>query len=207
MPATTTTRAPRRRPPHLALHSRPAVPNTLIQTDSPVLAVDSDLQLSSPDSPSSVSSPLKLHPASPNSDEISKDLAELDQLRQSVKQNLRLRPIRSSGNIHSPWRDLASPGLSSALSSASTVYYTPTETPLTVFRPASPSPHGLDPDTLHDCLASSNSHPLLINTRPQAAYLASHIAHSINVAIPSLILKRIRKSAAPGFQMLDALVR
>ncbi|KIY65736.1 hypothetical protein CYLTODRAFT_445177 [Cylindrobasidium torrendii FP15055 ss-10] len=48
------------------------------------------------------------------------------------------------------------------------------------------------------------SRPLLIDTRPLPAHQAFHIAHSIPVAIPSLILKRCRKPGG-GFPSLDSL--
>lgn len=53
-------------------------------------------------------------------------------------------------------------------------------------------PLGITPSTLHTHLTSS-SRPLLLDTRPLPAYLHSHIRGSVNVAIPSLILKRLLK--------------
>lgn len=47
--------------------------------------------------------------------------------------------------------------------------------------------------------------PLLIDTRPVASYLFSRIQHSINMAIPSLILKRSRKPGAGAFTSIVSL--
>ncbi|KAG1844850.1 hypothetical protein DFJ58DRAFT_894411 [Suillus subalutaceus] len=57
-------------------------------SESPLTSDDELLQLSSP---SSSSSPIALN--IPDAEELSRDLAELAQLRQSVQKNLRLRPI------------------------------------------------------------------------------------------------------------------
>ncbi|KDQ54472.1 hypothetical protein JAAARDRAFT_60470 [Jaapia argillacea MUCL 33604] len=245
----------RARPPNLAIPSpaRNFGANTVIQVESPVeIDDDSDniLILSSP-SPSSSSSSSQSSPigssltvessADSTSDDISKDLAALEQLRQSVRQNLRLRPIRSANNLrasHSPsfpppfrdtpsksWTDfdhLASSPISSVASPGS-VYFTPTSEPrssplsalyppprsaLTSDPPRSPfivrtSSGGVDPASLFRSLTAS-SRPLLIDTRPAASYFDVHIKHAINIAIPSLILKRFRKPNG-GFQSLDAL--
>ncbi|KAH0834030.1 hypothetical protein J3R83DRAFT_11267 [Lanmaoa asiatica] len=48
------------------------------------------------------------------------------------------------------------------------------------------------------------STPIVVDTRPVAAYHASHLIDSVNIAIPSLILKRCRKPGS-GFQSLAAL--
>lgn len=196
---------------------------------------DSPLQLSSPDSPLLTEPDLLVDDSTTSSssdatsDDISKDLAVLEKLRKSVQKNLRLRPIKSSSSLPkltpqypqqsvispSPWRDLVSP-----VSSAGSVYYTPIDN---VFSPpfsarfvgrsdSDPSPatqpqpqsRALDPALLYDLLSSPNR-PLLIDTRPPASYIAAHIRHSINIAIPSLILKRYRKPGSSGFQSLDAL--
>lgn len=47
--------------------------------------------------------------------------------------------------------------------------------------------------------------PLLIDTRPVGHYLSSRIKHSINMAIPSLILKRSRKPGAGAFTSIASL--
>uniref|UniRef100_A0A0W0FDS8 Rhodanese domain-containing protein n=1 Tax=Moniliophthora roreri TaxID=221103 RepID=A0A0W0FDS8_MONRR len=94
----------------------------------------------------------------------------LQKLRESVKRNLKLRPIRSVGNLrltdddHDEW-------------------FTPLTTSI---------PHPIHPTSLANRLQSDKK-PLLIDTRPLAAFQASHIRHSINLAVPSLILKRWRK--------------
>jgi hypothetical protein len=46
---------------------------------------------------------------------------------------------------------------------------------------------------------------LLIDTRPAAAFLASHIKSSLKFSIPSLILKRSCKHGAAGFGSIDTL--
>ncbi|CAA7262105.1 unnamed protein product [Cyclocybe aegerita] len=50
----------------------------------------------------------------------------------------------------------------------------------------------------------SPKRPLLIDTRPLALHQSFHLRHSINIAIPSLILKRCRRPGG-GLQSLDAL--
>ena len=165
-------------------------------------------------------------------DDISKDLAALQQLRKSVKTNLRLRPIRSRGSLPkvNSGADASSslsnspktPKLSSALSPSS--YYTALETtPHSFFPPVSassvadrtppplPSPAllpkatatAITPDSLYTRLISAKR-PLLIDTRPAAAHQSFHLRYSINIAIPSLILKRFRKPGG-GLPNLDAL--
>ncbi|KAI5990468.1 hypothetical protein EDD15DRAFT_2109484, partial [Pisolithus albus] len=162
-------------------------------------------------------------------DDLSRDLADLARLRRTVQQNLRLRPIRSfsalpqsrlsgktppaNGRDRSA-RSLRSPSSSSATSSA---YYTPVEPG----RCASPSSDSSSPERFHSpppsvlaaaawdppILAdrlSSSKRPILVDTRPYAVYQARRIAGSVNVAIPSLILKRYRKPGS-GFHSLDSL--
>jgi hypothetical protein len=209
-----------RRPPNLSLSldSRPSF-NTLIDRDSPNPATvlhddnNTDIHLSSPESAlSDYKSPhnnLRLQPVSPTADPITKGLVELEQLRESVKQNLRLRPIRSSSNIRIP--NLDPNGSASANSSASpSVYYTPYEHPIT--DNDSPTTHhhhltpsGITPSTLFELFNRSEIHPLLIDTRPLSVHLTSHLTNSINIAIPSLILKRSRKPGGSGLQSFDTL--
>ncbi|KAI6015698.1 hypothetical protein EDC04DRAFT_3119924 [Pisolithus marmoratus] len=175
---------------------------------------------------------LQLSPSSSSSDssqsgpdDLSRDLADLARLRKTVQQNLRLRPIRSfsslpqtrpsapaHGRLDRPARPLRSPSSSSATSS---VYYTPVE-PGRCVSPTSdselsdsPPPSVLaaaawDPPILADRLSASKP-PILIDTRPYAAYQTRRIAGSVNVAIPSLILKRYRKPGSGGFPSLGAL--
>lgn len=51
-----------------------------------------------------------------------------------------------------------------------------------------------DPAVLAGRLSLSVSkHSILVDTRPYAVYLAHHIAGSVDIAIPSLILKHYRK--------------
>ena len=164
-------------------------------------------------------------------DDFSKDLAALQQLRKSVKTNLRLRPIRSRGNLpkvnlgadttSSLSKSPRTPNLPSALP---TSYFTPLETlPHSAFPPVSassvadrtllplPSPAllpkttatAITPASLYTRLISAKR-PLLIDTRPAAAHQSFHLRHSINIAIPSLILKRFRRPGG-GLPNLDAL--
>ncbi|KAF8638415.1 hypothetical protein AX17_002222 [Amanita inopinata Kibby_2008] len=180
-------------------------------------------------------------------DDISKDLAALQQLRKSVKTNLRLRPIRSHNALpkvnldvdgqpssskssispprsavlapaSSVWGDLDPPNKSSPSSAISTYF-----TPLCESRPsprsaksssndtgvlspfdAEPVSRPIPPGILYSRLTFSINRPLLIDTRPPASHLTFHLRHSINIAIPTLILKRCRKPNG-GFQSLEAL--
>ncbi|TDL15380.1 hypothetical protein BD410DRAFT_778145 [Rickenella mellea] len=124
----------------------------------------------------------------------------------------------------------ASPTSSASLSNAPSpsVYYTPTadlftspvsghytgrsfslnlDSPASPDAPAiltSPLPaRGLDPDVVFKRVAKS-TRPLLIDTRQPNVYLSSRIQHSINIAIPSLIMRRCRKPGN-GFPSLDTL--
>ncbi|KII90170.1 hypothetical protein PLICRDRAFT_29257 [Plicaturopsis crispa FD-325 SS-3] len=236
--------APKRlRPPTLSLgiSTRHAPPNIAIELESPLEVQDEDDNenahlSSSPSSGSSDSPIIAGFDTDSDGDELSKDLAVLDELRRSVKQNLRLRPIKSSNSLpkvksasFSPpgpsWRDVISDSSGSPASStaSSSVYYTPTtdfrsppssaffvgnKTPNTAFFDAPTDltprvPSALDPSSLFDRLCAS-SRPMLIDTRPPASYLTFHIRHSVNIAIPSLILKRCRKPGG-GLPSLDAL--
>lgn len=118
--------------------------------------------------------------------------------------------------------DIASP-TSSVVTSHSSVYFTPiSATPISAYYIGSPAPAAkIDYSTYHTPRTPSPrasravdpaelltrlrapTQPLLIDTRPLPAYLHSHIYHSANVAIPTLILKRSRKGG--GFQSLDVL--
>lgn len=126
------------------------------------------------------------------------------------------------------WRDLASATLESPASSTGSVYYTPVDIRSPPFsarfigepfqqprRLRSPSPElpspppsrtrALEPAALHSLLTAPHR-PLLLDTRPAPVYLASHLTpHSINLAIPSLILKRYRKANSGGFGSVDSL--
>ncbi|KAF7300255.1 hypothetical protein MKEN_01349600 [Mycena kentingensis (nom. inval.)] len=138
--------------------------------------------------------------------DIAKSLERLEVLRKNVQKNLRLRPIRSAGSLpkvqlalgdSSPWDpSFGSPG------STLSAYFTPDGPPSARFLgPPSREPRPVGPASLMERL-SQRRRPLLIDTRPQAAHFSFHIRHSINLAIPSLILKRSKKNP---FQSLDAL--
>ncbi|PPQ77886.1 hypothetical protein CVT25_015373 [Psilocybe cyanescens] len=264
--ATTTSPGTKRvRPPKIDLAKaiEKKGPAIQLERDSPILHISEDedddddndvfedtMQLSDSDS-SNTSSPtgrtgpsIKLLSSDedPLPDDITKDLEALQQLRQSVKKNLRLRPIRSRSDLRKVDLDLdlnldsvisrsaftasASPGGPlSALSPTSSIassYFTPaSETPHSALfsaagtRPhppppfASPLPTGfqtapaVSAQTLYTRLLQPKR-PLLIDTRPLAAHQSFHLRHSINIAIPSLILKRCRRPGG-GLQSLDAL--
>lgn len=244
MPGLSSAPVKRFRPPNidLTLASEKRGPVIEVESESPISDDDDDdiLQLSSDSSPST--SPivpiLNLDSSDEEgaSDDISKDLAALDQLRKSVQKNLKLRPIRSHSNLQKvdlPGRSPFAPPLSSvwrdsepdsATSTTSSTYFTPlsdahsspqsarylgfsTSNSSSPFRPpatlAPRSPRSIGPTNLVSRL-TSEKRPLLIDTRPPSSHLSFHIRHSINIAIPSLILKRCRKPGG-GFQSLDAL--
>jgi hypothetical protein len=165
-------------------------------------------------------------------DDISNELVVLDQLRRSVQKNLRLRPIAvtpspprsptrplSSASIWTDFTPARSSSPASAIASPS-IYYTPLSDPKSPLlsahyigpsffdRPGPELPRSparsLDPASLASRLDNSTRRPLLIDTRPAAAFLGCHIKSSVNFAIPSLILKRSRKPGA-GFGSIDAL--
>ncbi|KAJ7619390.1 hypothetical protein FB45DRAFT_157497 [Roridomyces roridus] len=198
--------ARRGRPPNLTLQAPARPANVDLELESPQpLELEDDEGL---DLAGDLSSP---DPLSDDETDIARSLARLEQLRQNVQQNLRLRPIRSSGSLKvklgdtSPWE----PSSSSPASSISS-YFTPAgEAPLSArfigTTPPAPSTprksQPIEPGTLYDRLCAPRR-PLLIDTRPPAAHVAFHIRHSINIAIPSLIMKRSKKTP---FQSLDAL--
>ena len=238
----------RLRPPKIELtRSKKNLPIAL-EPESPFLklsgvdnnSVEETLQLSDSDSagsPSPIDSKCPTLQASSSGpdllpDDISKDLAALHQLRNSVKKNLRLRPIRSRGNLpkvdlgtdtsptsYSSFSSPKTPNPPSALSPTSSSYFTPTlEVPFSPIAASSvrdptpiPSPapfpettaSAITPESLYNRLVSAKR-PLLIDTRPAAAHQSFHLRHSINIAIPSLILKRFRKPGG-GLPNLDAL--
>lgn len=202
--------------------------------DTVQLSDDDELHLSSSSSSSPTSS---IGPTGNDGDsgDLSRDLAALQQLRKSVKTNLRLRPIRSNNALPKvnlsldPLRPSISPKSpsftsspsaqsdslplsSSSPTSADSNYFTP----LTGRRLRTPSTADSSPTWDADLISrpippgilyvrlTSSTRPLLIDTRPLALHLASHIRHSINIAIPTLILKRSRKLSG-GFQTLVAL--
>ncbi|KAG1810275.1 uncharacterized protein HD556DRAFT_1453915, partial [Suillus plorans] len=226
----------RLRPPNLTIQSRShsfeSESNAFLDTssesisESPLASDDELLQLSSPSSSSS--SPIALN--IPDAEELSRDLAALAQLRQSVQKNLRLRPIRSFSRLPKtavpsvaaiPWRQdqhhrqRQVDSDSSSPKSASSTYLTPVdihfpsppassppEPPSCARKPqqrsvSMPSPRvptsAMDPTELLIRLASP-TRPLLIDTRTHVAYAATHLLGSINIAMPSLILKRSKRT-------------
>ncbi|KAJ7756164.1 hypothetical protein B0H16DRAFT_693693 [Mycena metata] len=201
--------AKRNKPPNLTFQPPPTgkAPNIQLESESPLIDPYDDEGLDLADD--FLDSP---DPLSDEDTDITKSLERLEQLRQNVQKNLRLRPIRSSGSLpkvqlgdSSPW----DPSITSPASSISS-YFTPAgEGPLSAkFIGSTPpplpvprQPRAIDPGTLFNRL-NAPRRPLLIDTRPPAAHLAFHIRHSINLAIPSLILKRSKKTP---FQSLDAL--
>ena len=161
-------------------------------------------------------------------DDISNDLAVLEQLRRSVRRNLRLGPNNpvtpsppralSSASIWSDFTEARSSSPASTIASPS-IYYTPLSDPKSPFdahnvapplfgRPGPELPRSfarsVDPASLASRLDNPTRLPLLIDTRPAAAFLGCHLKSSVNFAIPSLILKRSRKPGA-GFGSVDAL--
>ncbi len=178
----------RARPPNLALSPPPKILAT-----TPIDELDSLHRFTPPTSPV-YATPLSAafapyghsetdadHITSP--DDISNQLAILEQLRRNVQENFRLPPIPiSSSPPRSPTR-LLSPTLEKI--------------------PRSPS-RSINPTSVVSRLDNPIRRPLLIDTRPAAAFLGFHIKSSINLAIPSLILKRSRKPGA-GFGSIDAL--
>ncbi|KAL5525240.1 hypothetical protein ACEPAF_9109 [Sanghuangporus sanghuang] len=238
--------------------------------DAVAQGIGKNTDRSSPSSSSSSSSPLQdalsIGSDSEYSDDMSKNLEELEKLRRNVHKNLRLRPLRSGrrdsdspgpGNGEAVFdaHRSESPALtdSSAPSPALSVYYTPTSELRTLETPSSarfigninisdntldmvntpvssfarhrtrsppvgdsmPSASGsaiplssppiqaIDADGLLSRLGSSHR-PLLIDTRPLASYLSCRIQHSLNIAIPSLILRRCKKPGS-GLPSLEAL--
>ena len=236
----------RHKPPNINVAIAAAdrrAPFVHVQPGSPA---DDTLQLSDDELDGSLQLPSSsdFSPAAPSvspvsaDDNPSMDMAALQQLRKSVKSNLRLRPIRSNnalpkasfspdnqpGSSRLPalspktppltsiWNDLDPPNITSPTSAVSTYF-----TPLTpAFRnnsvdSDSPSPpldvdlisRPIPPGILYARLTSS-TRPLLIDTRPPTLHHAFNIRHSINVAVPTLILKRSRKPNG-GFQSIDTL--
>ncbi|KIJ47366.1 hypothetical protein M422DRAFT_28973 [Sphaerobolus stellatus SS14] len=104
---------------------------------------------------------------------MAQDLAILEKLRRNVHMNLQLRPISTN--------DGPEPS--------------PNDSP-SVYSPSPTSPYiSIYPESLARRLSASR-HPLLIDTRSGGSYLASRLIGSVNIAIPSLILKRHRKPGA-----------
>jgi Dual specificity phosphatase, catalytic domain/Rhodanese-like domain len=224
--------AKRARPPNLAL----SPPTKRSNTTPTVLELDTSTSIDDIDR-HSLHSPVYATPLSETEhtkspDDISNQLAVLEQLRRSVQKNLRLRPIAVTPSPpRSPTRPLSSasnwPDFTQARSSSPassiaspSIYYTPISDikspppsahfigPAAFDRPGSEPPRSparsIDPASLVTRLDNPVRRPLLIDTRPAAAYQGSHIKSSINFAIPSLILKRSRKPGA-GFGSIDAL--
>ena len=239
--------AKRARPPNLALSpqaKRSATAPSILELDTPIDEIDHpSLHKFTPPTSPIYATPISAtfsayghsesdsdHVKSP--DDISNQLAVLEQLRRSVQKNLRLRPIPVSPSpprsptrplsSASNWPDFTQPRSASPASTIASpsIYYTPISDPKsppltahyigpTIFdRPVSDLPRSparsIDPASLASRLDNSTRRPLLIDTRPLAAFLGCHIKSSVNFAIPSLILKRSRKPGA-GFGSIDAL--
>ncbi len=238
--------AKRARPPNLALSPPPkrsATTPSVLELETPIDELDHhSLHRFTPPTSPIYATPLSAtftayghsetdpdHIKSP--DDISNQLAVLEQLRRNVQKNLRLRPIPVSPSpprsptrplsSASNWSDFTQPRSSSPASSITSpsIYYTPISDPKspplsahyigsaafdrpTLEIPCSPS-RSIDPTSVISRLDNPIRRPLLIDTRPAAAFLGSHIKSSINFAIPSLILKRSRKPGA-GFGSIDA---
>ncbi|KAH9976726.1 hypothetical protein BGW80DRAFT_1250211 [Lactifluus volemus] len=219
-----TVQAKRARPPNLALSPPTKRSNTVpsvLELETPIDEIVHSPIYATPIS-AAFSPDSDLHVKSP--DDISNQLAVLEQLRRSVQKNLRLRPIAVTPSpprsptrplsSASNWSDYRSSSPASSIASPS-IYYTPISdpksTPLSAHYigppndpPRSPA-RSIDPASLVNRLDNLTRHPLLIDTRPAAAFLTSHIKSSVNFAIPSLILKRSRKPGAAGFGSIDAL--
>ncbi|KAF7320843.1 hypothetical protein HMN09_00170800 [Mycena chlorophos] len=197
--------AKRGRPPNLTVQAPPSKKAGIeleAESPTPIDLDDEGLDLAADHGPLDSPDPLL--------DDDDGDLDQLEQrlekMRQSVQQNLRLRPIRSSGSLpkvqlgdSSPWDSTFNTSPGSSLSA----YFTPDGPPSARFM-GSPNrePRPVGPASLMERLSHSRR-PLLIDTRPQAAHNAFHIRYSINVVIPSLILKRSSKKNP--FQSLDGL--
>src|SRR6266702_4725373 len=189
--------AKRARPPNLALSPPPkrsATTPSVLELETPIDELDHhSLHRFTPPTSPTYSYPSPSPPRSPT------------------------RPLSSASN----WSDFTQPRSSSPASSITSprIYYTPISDPKspplsahyigsaafdrpTLEIPCSPS-RSIDPTSVISRLDNPIRRPLLIDTRPAAAFLGSHIKSSINFAIPSLILKRSRKPGA-GFGSIDA---
>ncbi|KZV84680.1 hypothetical protein EXIGLDRAFT_726896 [Exidia glandulosa HHB12029] len=162
----------------------------------------------------SVDLPLVDSESAPN-DPVLEELAKLEQLRKSVRQNLELRPI-GTGSPSSSTRARSDSNASSTPSTPGSVYYTPIDefsptpfspayaTPQSSLSPAQDDAGGIHPRELFHGLDLTTRRPLMLDTRPLPAFLAHRVIDSINLSIPSLILKRVKKPGG-GFKSLDAL--
>lgn len=112
----------------------------------------------------------------PESDTMSERLHELSNLRSTVQCNLLARPIASASTGpsqgHSPARSCRSPGSIPGLAVSSHAT--------------------LSIDGVLSLLESA-SQTVVVDVRPLGSYLASHLKHSVNLSIPTLIFKRLRK--------------
>ncbi|KAF9028048.1 hypothetical protein BDZ89DRAFT_1101817 [Hymenopellis radicata] len=205
------TQPKRFKPPNLTL-SRDRGPVAAIQieadVESPVLSLsDADddddelLRLDSDNSSPSNSPMAPMSHLSSSDDEggdLNKDLAALEQLRRSVQKNLHTLTSPASSTASSYFTPVSDARSSPTISSASDSSSLPRSP-----SPKQPQNGPVDAESLYARLTSP-TRPLLIDTRPLPAHLSFHIAHSIPIAIPSLILKRCRKPGG-GFQSLDSL--
>ena len=158
-------------------------------------------------SASPLPSPTTFKTASTDAEEITKEFAALDQLRKSVQKNLRLRPIKSQSKL--PKVDLTGdPSFSPPWDpkepkTPQTSYFTPDDPfPPSKF-PIPSTSRPIEPGELYRRLHATRR-PLLVDIRPLALHSAFHIRHSINIAIPTLILKRSRKPGG-ALQSLESI--
>jgi hypothetical protein len=202
------------RPPKLTLApTQKSIPTIELETDTDTSIITGweDGYTSPLSSASPLPSPTTFRTPEGDGDEITKEFAALDQLRKNVQKNLRLRPIRSQGKL--PKVDLsvdpsfAAPWDPQNPATPKTSYFTPASDfplagPSTL--PVLPLPsRAIEPGELYDRLISSKR-PLLIDIRPSASHAAFRIRNSVNVAIPTLILKRSRKPGG-ALQSLESL--
>ncbi|WVR05164.1 hypothetical protein IAU60_002176 [Kwoniella sp. DSM 27419] len=129
-------------------------------------------------------------PLSHDSHSLSGEMQDLSLLRQSVKQNLMVRPLESplaGSESDRESGDMSAPPISAKREAT-------TEDEMVRITVA---------DTLHRLQSSSQL--LIIDTRPLGSFLDSHLPRSANISIPSLIFKRFRKSPKGQTTNWDAL--
>ncbi|KAF8335944.1 uncharacterized protein EI90DRAFT_280809 [Cantharellus anzutake] len=169
-------------------------------------------------------SPVSAYPNRPFSaidaenDPLHSDFMTLENLRRDVRTNLRLRPLSSQPRCHTPGTDsvdyttapnspLSAPFSPSAFSAEPSI--APPQVLLenvTPIRPSDTNIHfmPIEPSELASMLATSaESDTLIIDTRLPLNHSLLRIRGSINLAIPTLMLKRFRK--AGSLSSLDIL--
>ncbi|KAL7419475.1 hypothetical protein Q5752_006313 [Cryptotrichosporon argae] len=119
---------------------------------------------------------------------LSSDMQDLSILGESVRRNLRARPVGSP--------------LPSSGSASSTPGSSPRPTPDDDFVSAA------DVRALLHAPASTPTQTLVVDVRALDDFLASHLARAVHLSIPSLLLKRLRKQAhwAGGWRELAAFI-